>query len=472
MMCMAKLGPDAITEEINLDEDDSTPGADAEITACTSLQCQQRFKELQEQVLAAQREKQTASSELDDLRSRLLDFIEEINTTKKENVTLRKEVSDQRKLLQKYNRVSMLAVEEYEELQTNLEMEKDLREKAESLAQEMYIEQKKLKRQSQLLLQSSVPSEQLLKALEENAKLTQALEEERMRHQQKVKELEEKLDQDRLLMEIESLRRQLDLLEEDRKDLESKYLSSESTIRNLKHSVDALQKRVQQAENPPPPPPPPPPPLPPPPPSAIQSFISMIRKKPSISANASKKESAAQTASGNIVDIKKQAVDEMMARIKDGVRLRPVQNVNRLKTKGLTEAAAPPPAAAPQPEENTQEVKPEEKAPSSSAVQELRGIVNSLNSSGGARRPRVVGTLATETELERILRLRKVTTEQDASSRAGTLTTLESKSMPVLGSAAGSPLGQKPREAELTNNGSLLVKENREDLKAASHFNR
>uniref|UniRef100_A0A8C5Q976 Shootin-1 n=1 Tax=Leptobrachium leishanense TaxID=445787 RepID=A0A8C5Q976_9ANUR len=444
MMCMAKLGPDAITEEINLDEDDSTPGADAEITACTSLQCQQRFKELQEQVLAAQREKQTASSELDDLRSRLLDFIEEINTTKKENVTLRKEVSDQRKLLQKYNRVSMLAVEEYEELQTNLEMEKDLREKAESLAQEMYIEQKKLKRQSQLLLQSSVPSEQLLKALEENAKLTQALEEERMRHQQKVKELEEKLDQDRLLMEIESLRRQLDLLEEDRKDLESKYLSSESTIRNLKHSVDALQKRVQQAENPPPPPPPPPPPLPPPPPSAIQSFISMIRKKPSISANASKKESAAQTASGNIVDIKKQAVDEMMARIKDGVRLRPVQNVNRLKTK------------------------PEEKAPSSSAVQELRGIVNSLNSSGGARRPRVVGTLATETELERILRLRKVTTEQDASSRAGTLTTLESKSMPVLGSAAGSPLGQKPREAELTNNGSLLVKENREDLKAAS----
>uniref|UniRef100_A0A8C5WFF7 Shootin-1 n=1 Tax=Leptobrachium leishanense TaxID=445787 RepID=A0A8C5WFF7_9ANUR len=317
MMCMAKLGPDAITEEINLDEDDSTPGADAEITACTSLQCQQRFKELQEQVLAAQREKQTASSELDDLRSRLLDFIEEVMCSCKQSPLYLCALPPP---CFPYN-LSMLAVEEYEELQTNLEMEKDLREKAESLAQEMYIEQKKLKRQSQLLLQSSVPSEQLLKALEENAKLTQALEEERMRHQQKVKELEEKLDQDRLLMEIESLRRQLDLLEEDRKDLESKYLSSESTIRNLKHSVDALQKRVQQAENPPPPPPPPPPPLPPPPPITHQAgcrgdILPRVLFSP-----------------GNIVDIKKQAVDEMMARIKDGVRLRPVQNVNRLKTK-------------------------------------------------------------------------------------------------------------------------------------------
>lgn len=50
----------------------------------------------------------------------------------------------------------------------------------------MFIEQNKLKRQSHLLLQSSAPDQQLLKALEENAKLIQQLEEERIQHQKKV----------------------------------------------------------------------------------------------------------------------------------------------------------------------------------------------------------------------------------------------------------------------------------------------
>lgn len=50
----------------------------------------------------------------------------------------------------------------------------------------MFIEQNKLKRQSQLLLQNSAPDDQLLKALDENAKLNQMLEEERLQHHQKV----------------------------------------------------------------------------------------------------------------------------------------------------------------------------------------------------------------------------------------------------------------------------------------------
>lgn len=50
----------------------------------------------------------------------------------------------------------------------------------------MFIEQNKLKRQSQLLLQNSLPDQQLLKALDENSKLIQQLEEERIQHQQKV----------------------------------------------------------------------------------------------------------------------------------------------------------------------------------------------------------------------------------------------------------------------------------------------
>ncbi|XP_072280216.1 shootin-1 [Pyxicephalus adspersus] len=134
MLYMAKLGPDVITEEINLD-DEETSSDTGEV--CTSLNCQQRVKDLQEQILSVQEEKKSVSIELEELRSRLVDLIEEVNATKKENVMLTKEVFDQRKLLEKYNRVSVLAVEEYEDLQNSLEMEKDLRERAEKLAQEV-----------------------------------------------------------------------------------------------------------------------------------------------------------------------------------------------------------------------------------------------------------------------------------------------------------------------------------------------
>ena len=53
---------------------------------------------------------------------------------------------------------------------------------------QMFIEQNKMKRQSQLLLQNSAPDQQLLKALDDNARLTHTLEEERLQHQQKVKQ--------------------------------------------------------------------------------------------------------------------------------------------------------------------------------------------------------------------------------------------------------------------------------------------
>ncbi|XP_063806720.1 shootin-1-like, partial [Pseudophryne corroboree] len=100
MLYMAKLGPDVITEEINLDE----PSTEGDAGVCTSLACQQKLKELQEQILSVEEKKKTVSIELEDLRSKLLDLISEVNVTKKENVMLNKEVFDQRKLLEKYNR--------------------------------------------------------------------------------------------------------------------------------------------------------------------------------------------------------------------------------------------------------------------------------------------------------------------------------------------------------------------------------
>ncbi|KAM6347697.1 shootin-1 [Alca torda] len=433
MLYMAKLGPEIITEEINIDGDDSSTDTEANSGSCNSVHCQQQIKELRDQIISVHEEKKTLAIELENLRCKLVEVIEEVNKVKEEKAVLTTEVNKQQKLLEKCNRVSVLAVEEYEELHVNFELEKNLRKKAESFAQEMFIEQNKMKRQSQLLLQNSAPDQQLLKALDDNAKLTHTLEEERLQHQQKIKELEEQLENQALHKEISRLKQQLELLEEDKKELELKCQNAEEKARDLKHSVDELQKRIQQSENPaPPPPPPPPPPLPPPPPpNPIRSLMSMIRKRSHANTNVSKKEKPPQQESGEeVTDLKRQAVEEMMDRIKKGVHLRPVNQSSRPKTK------------------------PETPKPSESAMKELKGILETLNKSTSSRSLKSLETDSSETELERVLRRRKVTTDQDSGSPTGTLATSESKSLPVLGSgasAAQTALNKKDLEAEFSS---------------------
>ncbi|KAM7047507.1 shootin-1 isoform 2-T2 [Acridotheres tristis] len=433
MLCMAKLGPEIITEEINIDEDESSTDTEATSESCNSVHCQQQIKELRDQIVSAHEEKKTLAIELENLRCKLAEVIEEVNKLKEEKAVLTTEVNKQQKLLEKCNRVSVLAVEEYEELHENFELEKNLRKKAESFAQEMFIEQNKMKRQSQLLLQNSAPDQQLLKALDDNAKLTHTLEEERLQHQQKIKELEEQLENQSLHKEISRLKQQLELLEEDKKELELKCQHAEEKARDLKHSVDELQKRIQQSENPaPPPPPPPPPPLPPPPPpNPIRSLMSMIRKRSHSNTNVSKKEKPPQQESGEeVTDLKRQAVEEMMDRIKKGVHLRPVNQSSRPKTK------------------------PETPKPSESAMKELKGILETLNKSTSSRSLKSLETDSGETELERVLRRRKVTTDQDSGSPTGILATSESKSLPVLGSGVSAPqaaLSKKDVETEFSS---------------------
>ncbi|XP_019411530.1 PREDICTED: shootin-1 isoform X1 [Crocodylus porosus] len=426
MLYMAKLGPDIITEEINIDDEDPSTETEGSSGSCNSLHCQQQIKELRDQIMSGHEEKKTLAIELENLRCKLVEVIEEVNKVKEEKAVLTSEVHKQRKLLEKCNRVSVMAVEEYEELQVNFDLEKNLRKKAESFAQEMFIEQNKLKRQSQLLLQNAAPDQQLLKALDENAQLTQTLEEERLQYQKKVKELEEQLENEALHKEISRLKQQLELLEDDKKELELKCQTSEEKAKDLKHSVDELQKRVHQSENPVPPPPPPPP-LPPPPPNPIRSLMSMIRKRSHPNSSVPKKEKASQQESGEVTDLKRQAVEEMMDRIKKGVHLRPVNQASRPKTK------------------------PETPKASDSAVKELKGILTTLNTSTSSRSLKSLEKDSSESELERILRRRKVTTEQDGTSRMGALATSESKSMPVLGSEVSTTqpaLDKKPLEAE------------------------
>ncbi|KAM4032028.1 shootin-1 isoform 3-T3 [Anomaloglossus baeobatrachus] len=442
MMYMGKLGPETISKEISLEPEEDAGG-------CTSPDCQHDLRELQERIIRLEDEKATISGDLEKSCCKVEELMGEVNVTRRENIALQKEVYDQRKLLEKYNRVSILAVEEYEELQNSLEMEKDLRVKAESLAQEMYIEQSSLKRQSCLLLQSIAPDEQLLKALDENARLTHSLEEAEIRHQLQVKELEEQLQEAKLRKEVQSLKKQLELLEDEKKDLESRAHSAETAVKDLKYSVEELQKRLHQAEKAAaPPPPPPPPPLPPPPPPAnpIRSLMSIIRKKPSVVAAVVKQEVALQPGSGEsggkAGDLKRQAVEEMMDRIKKGVHLRPVQQTLREKTQVDKKSA--------------------------SAVQELRGILDSLGSAPSRGRLGAMASASNESELEIILRRRKVTTEQDAS--AGNLFSFESKSLPILGSVSSSAVSQKtPDPKDGGGGGQILLSDKQLHTKVSSH---
>lgn len=44
MLYMAKLGPDIITEEINIDDDDSSTETEGSSDSCNSVHCQQQIK--------------------------------------------------------------------------------------------------------------------------------------------------------------------------------------------------------------------------------------------------------------------------------------------------------------------------------------------------------------------------------------------------------------------------------------------
>lgn len=61
-------------------------------------------------------------------------------------------------------------------------------------------------------------------------------------YKSQVKELEKQLENETLNKEIHNLKQQLELLEEDKKELELKYQNSEEKARNLKHSGKTLPK--------------------------------------------------------------------------------------------------------------------------------------------------------------------------------------------------------------------------------------
>ncbi|XP_055499328.1 shootin-1-like [Leucoraja erinacea] len=397
-VCLDDLLP-SISDCGAAEEEPQDPSPDP----CT--QYQQQVKDLQETVTQLLEEKKQLAGQVQELQSNTEEQTSRLEKEQAEMEELQNVLEKQAKTIKSFNRVSMMATQEYEDLRQQLDLEQSLRQEAETFAHEMLIKQKEVNRQSAILLQQVDPSVQLLKALEEVASITKTLEEERRQNQLKIQELESNLNNSVLQKELGMLQKQLEVVEEERRETEQRAQDTEQRNRELEIQVKELQEklRFQVIESapsmaPPPPPPPPTPPPPPPPPTPspppppplpatrcnpISSLIAIVRRSSKNTKTQPKPEpSNNQT---GIDDVKVKAVNEMMERIRHGVMLRPVTHVSKRKV-----SHKPSPV-----DEKAQE----------SAMDELKGILDSMKKSPSRGFPDT--GQKTENELEVVLRRRR-----------------------------------------------------------------
>ncbi|KAL4631514.1 shootin-1-like isoform X2 [Arapaima gigas] len=213
--CLDELLP-SISDCIALDEEaepqDSSPDPYA--------QYQQQVKDLQDTVNGLLDEKKQLTCQLKDQQRQVEELTVRSEKDHSEMKELYKTIEEQNQTIKKFNRVSMMAAQEYEGLREQLELEQSLRQKAECFAHEMMVKQKEANRQSMVLLQQAEPSVQLLKALEDLANVTKMLEQERLQHQHKVQALETALQESTLHRQLTELQKQMDLLEEEKREVE------------------------------------------------------------------------------------------------------------------------------------------------------------------------------------------------------------------------------------------------------------
>ncbi|KAJ3588298.1 hypothetical protein NHX12_011891 [Muraenolepis orangiensis] len=311
-------------DEIALEEDvPDTPDTSPD----SFTHYQQQVKELRETVNTLLEDKKEFVCQIHNQQRQIEELTVQSESEQAEMKELRETIEQQSKTIKRFNRVSVMATQEYEGLRDQLDLEQSLRETAETYAHEMLVKQKEANRQSVILLQNAEPSMQLLKALEDVATVTKTLEDERLQHQQK---------QSVLQGELEALRQQVDLLEEERKEVEGRL----------------EQERKESG-------------------SCRSSLIAIMRKGSKSSKGSQKAEEAPATEGAN--DVKSKAVNEMMERIKHGVQppvseesppaAKPqesameelmgiLETVKKSPSRGSQEqaaAAAAPPAAAPPP---------------------------------------------------------------------------------------------------------------------------
>ncbi|XP_016887512.1 shootin-1 isoform X2 [Cynoglossus semilaevis] len=361
------------------------------------LENQAKIAELQATVDGLLTEKMQLEQEREDLTNQLGQLREQLALEVEEKEALLRKMNKQNKSMNKIKRVSQLVTEEFEEMSQRLELEEGLRQEAEVLAQQMMEQQKAAHVNSVTLRQSSETELQLQQALEQISNISAALRNIQRFYQERGcgcgEQVKQSQDAESNISELQTLTEQLEKSQVERKALESeltevncRVVQLEEEVRQLlerlnnKHSSDeALEKSPAPLLPPPPPPPPPPaPPLPLTTSSPVTNSLDFLRQR--------RKDGARKRDLKN-VDLKANAVEEMMERIKKGIVLRPVKNS----------------------EEDDSSWKDQRSENRKSKVQELRGMLDNMKRQHFRRVPsrRGVGRNVGETELLLVLQRRR-----------------------------------------------------------------
>ncbi|MEQ2262092.1 hypothetical protein XENORESO_009836 [Xenotaenia resolanae] len=288
------------------------------------LECQAKITALQASLDGLLVEKLHLEHQVEELIREQAQLREQLAVEAEEKEAILRKMSKQTKTMSKIKRVSQLVTEEFTEISQKLELEQGLRQHAEVFAHQMLADQKMAQRPSIMEMCSSEADMQLQlqQALKQINHISTALCNIQHYYQ------DQSTDGVEGSSELQDLREQLKKSEEERKTLESQLSQANASVTEAREKVKCLQEmmnteerneEVEKLTTPAPLLPPTPPP--PPPPTPVINLQDFLRsRKLSVHAGDNNKPAP-------LTDIKAKAVDEMMERIKKGIVLRPIQNI-------------------------------------------------------------------------------------------------------------------------------------------------
>eukprot|EP00794_Sanderia_malayensis_P005295 gene5295-5964_t len=280
-----------------------------------------------------------SKGELEGLRSLLPGMKEELRRTKTIVVKLESQLDDEKEehestkqklrignaQIQQLNKVSVMALGEFQELQKKYQLEVECRRKAEEYASQLHhTHQSEVRTSSVLNRDIAKEDDKLENAFKEIEDLNKTLAKERSEHERSVKDLTEELDSQKEASEVKVLEGKVSVAVDQIEILQSQLQESEDRAQQQERKARDLYERLIRAEAaavsgvhvapaPPPPPPPPPPPMPAP---VIRKFITRL------GGGKKKKDDKGTEKDDPVQDMMK----EMMSRIKKGALLRSPQN--------------------------------------------------------------------------------------------------------------------------------------------------
>eukprot|EP00795_Rhopilema_esculentum_P012081 gene12081-2674_t len=228
--------------------------------------------------------------ELEGLRSLLTGTKEEIRRAKsavsklevqlaeekREHESAKKKLNTANAQIQQLNRVSFMALDEFQELKKRYDGEIECRKKAEEYASQLLHDNQSMMRKSKVVNEGAPGNEKLDNALKEIDDLNQMLSKERVEHTRKVKDIQEELDSLKETNDVKALEEkisvtldQIELLQRQLQESEQRAHESDKRARELYDKLIRTEEALMASPSPSSvslPPPGPPPPAPPPPP--------------------------------------------------------------------------------------------------------------------------------------------------------------------------------------------------------------